>query len=68
MVAERRPVAATPLCNLSVTESLRLRRRQGRASYLVDLFTERRARGAATTQMAEERPAERGAPKAARPA
>ena len=44
MLVERRPRAATPLCDLNITESLRLRRRQGRATYLVALFTERRGK------------------------
>ena len=49
MLVERRPNAAAPLCDLSVPESLRLRRRHGRGAYLVALFTERRSKRAATT-------------------
>ncbi|MFN8536123.1 MAG: hypothetical protein U0232_01430 [Thermomicrobiales bacterium] len=48
MLVERRPNAAAPLCNLSATDSLRLRRRHGRAAYLVALFTERRSKRVAT--------------------
>jgi hypothetical protein len=55
MLDERRPRAATPLCDLSVIEALRLRRRQGRAAYLIALFTERRG-----TQLAASRSAEQG--------
>ena len=44
MLAQRRAPMSAPLCDLRVTDSLRLRRRQGRASYLIALFTERRAK------------------------
>lgn len=65
MLASRPMVAAKPLRDLPVTESLRLRRRQGRASYLIALFTERRR---AVTQSAVDQAADRAATRAARPA
>jgi hypothetical protein len=47
MLAERRTHAAAPLRDLSVPESLRLRRRRGRAIYLLALLTDRRGKQSA---------------------
>ena len=52
MLAERRLQATAPLCDLGLTDSLRLRRRHGRATYLVALFTERLSKHAAATRPA----------------
>jgi hypothetical protein len=42
MLVERRQPAAAPIRGLSPTASLRLRRRHGRAAYLLALLTDRR--------------------------
>jgi hypothetical protein len=42
MLVESRPPAATPLGDLNVADSLRLRRQHGRATYLVALVAGRR--------------------------
>ena len=59
MLIARRPHVAAPLCDLSVTESLRLRRGHGRAAYLFALFTERRIKHSAAPQPAEQTQARR---------
>ena len=50
MPVERRPHAAAPLSDLSAADSLRLRRRYGRAAYLLALFTGRRNKQFAVPQ------------------
>lgn len=52
MFVERRSREIMPLCDRSATESLRLRRRHGRASYLLALFTERRGKQPTAPQSA----------------
>jgi hypothetical protein len=52
MLVERRPHAAAQLSDLSAADSLRLRRRHGRAAYLLALFAGRRSKRLAVSQPA----------------
>jgi hypothetical protein len=66
MLIARRQHAAAPLCDLNLTESLRLRRRHGRTAYLLALLTERRGKRDDAARFGAQAHPERATAQAAR--